>query len=294
MRLSLKLDIYLIQLMSLVTKRTVYQLSTVGWMLAVGGSMVLILSGNAEPVVSSGQLPIDGPMQLFGVAAGLIIAGVVVIGQFEKRSWKKAGRRANLAPIERSLIGKPTLEGAVDGHTVRAKTVKRKTGNGGEQGSSHSTFTVVEAELDDHASDGLMLGPTDGSGFDSGSVNVNPTTQVATYEDIAFVGDENLAGEVVTTRVANAIENPDRIGMVFAGDTDGLFSDAMPEPDGFIAGAVTNKMEESVQKRLPGGPGDVSSELSGVLLDPDELEDQIRAVAAVADSFERAVAAPPE
>jgi hypothetical protein len=252
------------------------------------GSVITIRSGNAEPYVSPGELPFDGPVGMFGVAAGLVIAGVLVVNRLQKRSWVRAGRRTNLAPTDGTLVGKPDLEGTVDGRTVRAKTVKRKTGDsGGEQGSSYNTFTVVETDLARPADTGLVLGPAGGSAFDSGAVTVDLSAQMATVGDVAFVGDEDLAREVVTTRVSDALGAAGGVDPVFAGDTDDIVTAAIPEPDGLVAGALADKMQETVENRFPGSPETVSIERPGVVLDPTELEENASAVAAVGDSFDR-------
>lgn len=89
---------------------------------------------------------------------------------------------------------------------------------------------------------------------------------------------------------AGSLANPERIGTILAGDTESLVVNTLPDPDGFIAGAVADKLTEGAQRRLPNGADDVSTELRGILLDPTELERRVNAVAAVAGSFERAVA----
>jgi hypothetical protein len=275
--------------MGIITKHGIYQFATFAWALGVAGSIVLILSGNAEPYVSPAQLPIDGPLQMFGTAVVLIIAGVLLINQFEKRSWKRAGRHANLTPSGRSLIGKPDLEGEIDGHTVRARTIKRKTSSSGDEGSNKSTFTVIEAGLASHANDGLILGGAGDSGFESGPLSIDLSTQGTTVADVTFLGNEELGRDVVTARVSDALGESDQIEAVFAGDTDEILLDAIPNPDGGIAGAIASKLQDGVKKRLPGGPGTVSTEQRGVVLDGAELQRQTAAVAAVADSFDRAV-----
>lgn len=280
--------------MSLVTKYRIYRLALFGWGTSVFAALVLVLSGNAEPYVSPSDVPITGPLEMFGVAAGLFVAGGLVIGQLEKGSWKRAGKRANLPPAGWELVGKPALEGTVNGRTVRARTVKRRTGSSGEGGSNKTTYTVVEAELSTTAAEGLVLTPGDGTVLSDGSVNVDVGPELTTIGAFGVVGSDALAREVLTTRVRDALQAPETMEAVYAGEATALLLEAIPDAEGTISGLVTGTMASAIEDRVPGDAGTVRTERKGVVLNASELDAQATAVAAVAESFERATAERPD
>lgn len=276
--------------MALVSKYRLYQFAMFGWATVAFAAVVLVLSGNAEPYVSASAIPITGPLEMFGVMAGLAVVGWMVISQLEKGSWNRAGKRANLAPAGWGLVGKPALQGTVDGRPVQARTVKRRTGSSGEGGSSKTTYTVVEAELSAPAADGLVLSPGDGAVLSGRSVNVDLGPETTSVGDIGVVGSDALARDVLTTRVRDALQQPETMETVYAGNAADLLLEAIPDAEGTISGFVTGKMESAIEDRLPGDAGTVRTEQKGVILNATELEAQATAVAAVAESFERAIA----
>lgn len=276
--------------MPIISKRGLYRFAMVGWATVVSAAVVLVLSGTAEPYVSASAVPINGPLEMFGVTAGLFVAGGIVISQLEKGSWKRAGKQAKLTPGGWGVFGKPPLEGTIDGRPVRARTVKRRTGSSGEGGSSKSTFTVVEAELSATASDGLILSPGDAAVLSGESVNVDLGPETTTIGEIGVVGSQPLARDVLTTRVSDALQQPETTEAVYAGNATDLLLDAIPDADGLISGAITGTMASGIEKRLPSDAGTVRTEQKGVILNATELEAQATAVAAVAESFECATA----
>jgi hypothetical protein len=233
-------------------------------------------------------LPIRGPLNGIGVIAVLWFLGAGVIFQLEKRSWKRAGKEVGLSPDARGgIIGKPDLTGTVDGRDVRARTVSRNVGGGGESGSNEETFTVVETDLSDPSDQGLIvLGGKSTIGADD--VPVDLAEQATTVGGVAVLGGaDDVARDVLTPRAQDAIQRVDTI-TVHAGETADIYSNTVQEATGSIAGSLMNLMEDKLADRIPGDAGTVSTEKKGVVLNGAELERQAQAVVAVADGFEDA------
>lgn len=274
--------------MALIRKHTLYQLTGIAWGVVVFGVVILTISGNARPFLAPDQLPIRGPLNGIGVIAVLWFLGAGVIFQLEKRSWKRAGKEVGLSPDARGgIIGKPDLTGTVDGRDVRARTVSRNVGGGGESGSNEETFTVVETDLSDPSDQGLIvLGGKSTIGADD--VPVDLAEQATTVGGVAVLGGaDDVARDVLTPRAQDAIQRVDTI-TVHAGETADIYSNTVQEATGSIAGSLMNLMEDKLADRIPGDAGTVSTEKKGVVLNGAELERQAQAVVAVADGFEDA------
>lgn len=265
--------------MALVRKAGLYQLGRIAWAVAAFGSAIVLYSGNAEPFVSPSQLPGGAtPMGMVGWGLGLAAVGWLVVGHLQNRAWRGAGRRAGLTPDGGSLLGASDLSGSVDGRPVQVYTVSRNTGGGGEDGSSSTTFTVVETELSEPAEEGLVVGSGDGQYDDLSSVTV---------DGVAAVGPEDLARAVLSGRVTGVIQEVDRGDGIAVGDAGGALTDAAPDVSGsFLGGMVESGLESS----MPGDASTVTVESEGMLLDADEMRARAEAVAAVADAFEEATA----
>lgn len=273
--------------MNMVRKKSIYTIALFAWGLVVFGATVAVFSGRAAPTVTPDMLPIDGPFGMFAFAAVPLLAGGAVIGLLKRRAWRRAGQRANLTPEGGGVFGTPTLAGTVNGRPVRARTIKRRTGGGGEGGSNKSTFTIIEADLDDHATDGLVIGAGDGDvpGFSDMPVDI----EAESVEGFAVVGtSDELAGETLTTRARNQLRQPALLDSVLVGNASDVLLEAVPDSDGFLAGKLTDGIEQKLQEELAGDAGTVRAETSGLILDSEELANQITAVATVADEFESA------
>lgn len=267
----------------MVRKNTLYTLLLFGWGGVVFAATVAVFSGNAEPLLSPSAVPLDGPASLALFTGVPLVVGAVVIVSLRKRAWRRAGQRAGLSPTGLSLLGTPALVGTKDGRTVTARTVSRNTGSSGESGSGHTTYTVVEAELDGPASDRIIVGITDEGEFGEVTTQVE-TTSVGGYSVITDVPER--AEQVLTGRTRTALEAPRQMEAVFVGDAAGLLLDSLPEAEGMIAGALTGAMESQMREKFPGDDTMVTTQTKGLLLDASELERQAAAVVAVANEFE--------
>jgi hypothetical protein len=276
--------------MALVSKHGLYQFALIMYATAVAGAVIVIGSGNAEPYVSASRIPVAGPLQFAGLIAALVLPGAIVLYLLEKRSWNRAGRNAGLTPAGMTFVGKPTLEGTVDGRTVRARTVTRKVGGGGEGGPNRTTYTVVEADLDAAVDDSVVLAGASDSATPAGVRDVDFGPNTTEVRNVAAIGDESIARDVVTPAVSDALATPKYIGAVYAGDAESVLLEAFPEGDGGMGGYVLEKLEDEFADRLPGDASTVSTESKGVVLSATEFEAQTRAVAAVADALEATLA----
>lgn len=295
--------------MALIRKSALYRLAAMAWGVVVFGFIILTISGNARPYLSPEALPINGPLQMIGLAVTLIAVGVFVILQLETRSWIKAGKEAGLSPnglgiakpdltrnsalwsilpVGLEILSKPDLVGTVNGREVRARTVARNVGGDGDSGSNTARFTVVETDLVEPTNRGLIV--TAGSPPTAGMEDVpdDLTNQMEVIGDIAVLGDsEKFAREVVTPRVQDALAGTDTLESVHAGGSADVFLDAIKNSGG-LAGSLVGAIENEFRERIPGGPTTVGTDRRGVVLDGADLKARARAVAAVADGFEKA------
>lgn len=273
----------------MVRKKSLYTVVLFAWALLVFGGTVAVFSGRAAPLVTPEMLPVGGPIGMVVFAGGLLVVGGVVIALLKRRAWRRAGQRANLTPEGGGLLEKPALVGTENGRTVRARTVKRQTGGGGESGSSKSTFTVVEADLDEPAADGLVIGNGGEDIADIGDMPVD--LEADTVGEFAVVGtSEELARETLTTRAQNELHEPSLLESVLVGNASDVLLEAVPDSDGLLTGALTDSIERKLRDEIAGDAGTVRVETEGMLLDGEELDRQLTAVAAVADGFESAIA----
>lgn len=281
----------------MVRKDTLYSVATLAWAVVVGGAGVLVVSGKAAPMVSPTTIP-GGPIGGIGTIAGGVILGAYAIDRVRARDWVSTGRAAGLTSTSGgTLWGQATMDGTVEGRTVRARVNKRKESSGGESGSSKKAYTVVEADLDAAAEDGLLVGRTPpessddpGSGISALGENFGSVATVSLGEGFwAVADDEDLARAVLTDRVRNAFHDLERVDGIYVGDAGGVLEDAVAEATGSgLGGMVAGSVASLIAGSLPGDATRVSYETRGLLLDGDEMAGRARAVAAVADAFEAA------
>jgi hypothetical protein len=282
--------------MALIRKHRLYQLAMLLWAVGVAAVLILTISGNARPLLSPEALPLDGPLQFVAVLVGLVLLGVVVILRLETNAWKAAGKQAGLSPRGGGLRGKPDLVGTVDGREVRAYTVKRETGGGdGESGTSTTVFSVVETALAEPTDRGLIVSAANGANLGPESVPADLSDQVRTVGDVAVVGESDaFAQEAITPTAETELAKLESDANVNAGEAADVFIDAIKASDSSLAGSMIGLMESKIKEAMPAGPETVGTERKGVILDGDALEARAKAVVAVADGFENAIAATEE
>lgn len=265
-------------------KSTYYSAAKFGWPVLAAGVVIMIYSGQAESVVSASQLP-RGSFGLFGVAVGAVIAGWIFIGYLETRSWQMAGRWANLKSASpSSLLGKPDLTDTINGRTVRARIVKRKVKR--RESSQQQRFTVVEADLNTPAEEGLIISTVRGGRTRGTSTQIEINPEQADVKDDKLVvvgGSESTAQSVISGRSRHALLGMDEFEFVFVGDAKEAIAESTPDmSDSRLASFLQNKAAE----KIPGDAQKVTIETKGLLLDGDRLRQQAEAVATVADAFE--------
>lgn len=270
----------------MVRKNTVYNTGLFVWATIVFGASILVFSGNAAPYLTPSMLPISGPFSLFAFAAGLFVLGGVVVSRLRRRAWRQAGQQANLTPQGGGLIGSQDLVGKRNGRSVRARTIKRKSGGSSSEGSSKTTYTIVEADLEAEATDGLVIAVGDDA-ESTAVVDFTEKMETESVNDVETIGSSfDRANRILTQRAQDALSRPGRMGAVLAGDATGELLEALPDSDGMIAGKMADMMQNKIKEKLPGTPGTVTTQTKGLLLDGDEIDHQVAAVAAVADEFD--------
>lgn len=285
--------------------RTLLAAAKPGWFLVVMAATIAAYSGQAEPYVSPRALP-EGPLAMFGLAAGAILAGWLVLSAaertLERSRWKRAGRDAGLSPEGGGLFGRPDLVGTVEGREVRARTLTRKRRSGGPEGSTtRKTFTIVEARLDQPAEHGLVVTPADGTEISSGATGFTLDSDavagaggLATVEGGGFTVlgvDEDAARAVAEGASGSAMNGLDGSATIFAGPAADVLATAIPDTDGegvgaWMQGKMLDKAEDTLRERIPGGPELVVAETEALLEEGDRLRRQARAVAAVAEALD--------
>lgn len=270
----------------MIRKHTVYSLIGVGWGLLVMGTFVALYSGNAEFIAPVSELP--RPLWKAGaVAVGTAAAGFVVVAHVKSRAWRAMGRRLNLeiGSGGLGLFGTPDLRGTVQGRPVRVGTFTKRTGSG--ESSSSTTYTIVEANLDQHVEDGVIVAHDESGGATLDDYEGMPVEKINLEGGFVAVGaTEGIADEILTPRVRNALAGPEELGMVSVGNLIDTMMDAIPD-----TGRVFGWVAEQAKKSQPGGDSStVSIKTKGVILDPEEIQHRLDAVAAVADAYEDATA----
>ena len=270
----------------MIRKHTLYSLAILGWALITFGLLVGIVSGQLAPIVTPAHLPVNGPLGMVGTGGVILVVGALVIKQLEKRSWRRAGRQADLSPAGTSLLGYGDLAGSVNGRTVRARSVAVDEGGGGEDGGGKTTYTVVEADLAGEPTDGLIIGPVDGNSSEPDLMDFNLPSSTAVLDGFSVLGPETLARDVLTVRAQNALDEPDRLDSVMVGDAMGLLTGDAG------GGSIMGRFIEGLQARSPDlgfGNSDTARVVTeGIIHDGEELRAQVDAVAAVADAFDTA------
>ncbi len=272
----------------MIRKVTLYTLALFAWLLASAGVTIAAYAGEAEPYLSTPPLVV-GEFTPFVVIVGAWVAGGTVVKLLKIRDWRSTGRRATLAPEGGGLFGYPEFTGTVGGRTVRARTVERRTSSGG-QGSSTTTYTVVEADLDRASEAGVMIGPAGGARTSKTSTTVGFSAEEADVADgeLAAKGSSEAVARAVTAgRARDALLAMDDLDLVYAGDVAGVMTDEMGDMSDVPMGGM---LADKVYDRIPGDASRVSTETKKLVLDADRLRRQTEAVAAVADAFEDATA----
>lgn len=235
------------------------------------------------------------PITAGAMIVGLVVVAVIASSTISKRTWKAAGRKANLSPEPNGRIGKPDLSGEIEGRPVRARTIKRKKKGSSSKNSSKVTYTVVEADHAEPTTDGVMIGRKSAGeaaeSTDFGSLSVGAEA-VGDRFVVVGGGDETLADAVLSNRARNALLSIDDLSYVSVGDPTDTIMKNMPDMSGsFLGSAVEGKMESMLKRKTAGDVSSAAIVTKSVLYDAEELRQQAVAVAAVADAHEEATLA---
>lgn len=261
----------------------------------------LAYAGMAEPYVSQSQLPGNPGLALVAVVV-LFLGGAVVSGFLDRWAWKRTGRRAGLSPAgfqllknppngNRELVGNPDLVGTARGRSVTARTYN--TGSNREGSSSRKTHTVVETELETPVDWTATFVPG-GDGAAAEIPDFGSTEARAVDDEFAVWGEvpDDVAEEVLSGPVRTALL--DLESNVSVGNMGSHLLGSMREAvagESGMAASLAQGMLDAGSVDEPEGNTRVEHREEGILLDAEELEHRMEAVAAVAKSVERVEAA---
>jgi hypothetical protein len=270
----------------MVRKHTYYRVASVLWFFGSMVGFIAVGLGMLAPTLPASLVPSRAVAFGGGVVVGL--AGLLVIQFFQARAWLRAGRRADLSPQGLALpLRTPDIAGEVDGRPVRGFTLSRSTGGG--ESSGKSTYTRVEADLEEPAGTGCLIYPHgDASAGDEALRDLQLPS--ATVDGVLAMGPSaEFAQTVLTPAVVDTLREADSVGGVYVGDADGLVQELVAEDDSVLLGGLAKREMQA----LPGGESAAGIETTGAVLDADMLAEQTRAVAAVAEGFDEATSTTP-
>ena len=264
-----------------------------GWILVVAAASIAAYTGNATPYVAPSQLPggtTDPGIYLFGSILVVGFGGSALMALVAGDSWQDMDEETDLTLGESGVTGRGTYTGVIDGRQVRARTERRKTGQKTEGGSSYTTYTITEADLDAPLESGIILRRQT---EEDNRMDVSDSSIEQAVVDGEFVltgvESERLAREVLTREVREALRAVENLETVTIGAASEVLTEELPSMgDSMVGGFLEDKMEAAITKNVGGTPTTVGIETSGVLGDPSTLDDRTAAVAAVANAFEDA------
>lgn len=255
---------------------------------------IVSYTGNATPYVEPSQLPAGGTadagVYMFGTILVVGFGGAALVSLVRGDSWQQMDEETDLTLADSGVTGRGTYTGVIDGRQVRARTKKRKTGKSTEGGSSYTTYTITEADLNSPLEKGIILQRRT---EDANHVNARDSSIEQTIINDEFlltgVESEQLAREVLTRDVREALRAIEGFETMTIGAGSEVIADELPSMgDSIVGGFLENKMEQAMAKDIGGSATTVAIETKGVVGDPSVLNTRIAAVAAVADAFERA------
>jgi len=269
----------------MVRKKTLYSTVMGAWFLLSIAAGIGTIFGVFEPVVSVEDVPY-GPLGAFGFMFASIITGMFVIGRLRKRAWKAAGRDAGLEPENGGLIGTPDLEGTIRGRGVRLHKYTVSKGGGGEGGSNSQTYTLVEADLAQPVERGFFLGS------DEGPENSAETDMPDELQTHRIAGEYYAFGDVSAEGASRLFTNEVRdafragAGGVVVGDPTDAIMSAAPDDGGFFVNSIADLAESKIRDTEGFDQTTVAHTRKGLMMNPERMEAQIDAAAAVAEAYE--------
>ena len=264
-----------------------------GWIIVVAAASIAAYTGNATPYVAPSQLPggtADAGTYMFGSILVVGFGGSALMALVAGDSWQDMDEETDLTLGESGVTGRGTYTGVIDGRQVRARTERRKTGQKTEGGSSYTTYTITEADLDAPLESGIILRrqTEGGNRMDVGDSSIEQAVIDGEFV-LTGVESERLAREVLTREVREALRAVENLETLTIGAASEVITEELPSMgDSMVGGFLEDKMEAAMTKNVGGTPTTVGIETSGVLGDPSTLDDRTAAVAAVANAFEDA------
>lgn len=271
-------------------KHSQYLLAYVAWSVVTMGGFFLVVTGTAEGFVSASSVPSApvGPpeLSLFAVTVVVFLAGTACIRLLQKLSWLRAGRTVGLSR-DGGLFPTPPLTGEVGSRAVRARSIDREERTEGAGNESNTNaYTVVDVELQDPVEAGLVIRRADEAGLVGSTLGDDPPEGRDRIE--AYDADEELTvGEVLSGSAQDALLEPAHLDDLTVGAApQWLLDENGPITRSFFGALGAGTLAEQVDGDVHEAADRVTLESRGVVLSPSELERQVRAAIAVAESVE--------
>ncbi|WP_267164475.1 hypothetical protein [Halovenus salina] len=279
----------------------------VGVALVLTGGIIAVILGFASPFITPSMIPVGPPVAIIGAMLLPVIAGflgsLITAGRWHKTA-RSIGFKTNFG---RHGILKPELTGDVGGRPIR---VYSYTSGGTPEGSSGTTYTHIEAELDRPLEWSAIVGKSDEEMTDlaqsGGTIpdiapneeslanlpEMGGTRTVSVEDGIAVWGDlpEERAETLLTPRLKQVItvDNPG----VAIGDAAGMMIDALTarleKSDSHSATFARKALEAAEDDRTQTPKATVACDQRGLVLDATSLESHVELVVAAAEAAEQA------
>lgn len=252
----------------------------------------LVYSGFAEPYISPPD-PIIGEVD---VLVFMIVGGGLIwlkpTQLLRNRFWQATVAEAGFNDERQQSSDSDEYRSTFQGRPIRVKT-------GSTTAFRKSTeqlpdrYTLVEAELNHDASKGVVIDPSDQDAFVT-PYNVSSHTDYEANGLVAIGSSNGLAERVLSPPVQDALLSVEQLNQVYVGNAKAA-SDRLPEDDRMAFSTppgITRAVDAAHDSDMDGGEwlggnGWVTHLSSGVTLDEDELRQQAKAVATIADAFEK-------
>lgn len=284
-------------------KGALFNLATLAVFLLAFGPWIAVDLGHAEPSLSMADVP-GGSVGGMVLAMGTFVAGLVVIGyvkqQTQSDQWTAAGRAAWLEPS--GTDSPPELTGTVDGRQVRARIEMRTRTTGTEGTTNQIPYTIVQADLERSADDGLIAGrsgerieaPDTGSlALDAVVENASAASELVAVEKqgLVVVGTSETAVQALA--IGDALRGNEQLNLLAAGNARHIvttFAEARNAEMEGLGSFIAEYPTANLLERFPADAGTVTIESQTFTELGDALRGHLDAAVTIADLFVNATA----
>lgn len=285
-------------------KGALLNVALLGVFLLAFGAWIAVDLGYTEPYLSMADVP-GGSIGGMVAAIGAFVAGVVAVGyvkrHHESDQWTAAGRAAGLEPTGTDTP--PELTGTVDGRPVPARVERRTRTVDPEGVTRRIPYTIVEADLRQPATHGLIAGRAGDriEASDVGSLQLDAMVENhSVSSDIVAVAEAGLV--VVGTTAApvdtlasgpigDALRANEHLNLVAVGNARRVVTEFAEAHNAEMEGLGSSLAEypvDNLLERFPTDAGTVTIETQAFLQNGDALRGHADAAVTSADLFESA------